>query len=219
VATFTYNDVAVSGGKFELRLLDLGGPDVNVVLAGLELSEHVDLGDIEDHDTVSADFDGDGFIAGFDFLLWQIGLGTTAPNAFKSDGDANNDLAVDTSDLDVWELQYGSAAPLVAAATALIATEPVAEPSLTSSDLVDVALAVALAEEADGISGKREFVAHSPQLEFFSVEQIGRTDSVSALSISSSATTGTPRDDERQSPEGPSPWEDAVDELFASVFE
>ena len=192
---------------------------MNVVLAGLELSAQIDVGDIESRNTHSADFDGDGFITGFDFLAWQRGFGTPAPNAFKSDGDADNDFDVDSSDLDVWESQYGTAAPLVAAATALIATEPVAEPSLTSSDLVDVGLAVVLAEEADGVSGEREFVAHSPQLEFFTVEQIGRTDSVSALSISSSATTGTPRDDERQSPEEPSPWEDALDEVFASAVQ
>ena len=126
---------------------------------------------------------------------------------------------MDTSDLDVWELQYGTAAPLVTATSATISADQPSEPSPARVDLVDVALAVALAEKEDGDSRKREFVAHSPQLEFFSAEQLGRTDSVSGLSISSSATTGTPRDDERQSPEGPSPWEDAVDELFASVFE
>jgi len=46
-----------------------------------------------------------------------------------------------------------------------------------------------------------------------------RNDPISAPGTSSSATTSTPRDDERQSPEGPSPWEDALDEAFASVFE
>ena len=179
----------------------------------------IDIGAFEVRDTLSADFDGGGFIDGFDFLLWQIGFGTPAPDATKADGDADNDLDVDGDDLDVWELQYGTAAPIVAVTSALIASEPTSQPSLASGDLVDVALAMALAEEANGASGKREFVAHSPPLEFFSAEQIGRSDSVSAPSISSSATTSTLRDDERQSPEGPSPWEDALDEAFASVFE
>ncbi|MCH8840335.1 MAG: VCBS repeat-containing protein [Planctomycetes bacterium] len=64
----------------------------------------------------AADFNGDGFITGFDFLAWQRGLGTIAPNATKADGDADNDLDVDSSDLDVWESQYGTAAPVVAPA-------------------------------------------------------------------------------------------------------
>ena len=101
----------------------------------------------------------------------------------------------------------------------MIAIEPASQPSLASSELADVALAVALAEEADWVFGKREFVAHSPPLEFFSAEPSRRSDSVASPGISSSASTSTPRDDERHSPKEPSPWEDALDEAFASVFE
>ncbi|MCH8840181.1 MAG: hypothetical protein IH831_05805 [Planctomycetes bacterium] len=141
VATFTYNDVAVAGGKFELRLLDLGGPDVNAVLAGLELSASIDLGDIENSDTLSADFDGDGFITGFDFLLWQLGFGTTAPDAIKTDGDADNDLDADHSDLDVWENQFGQPAPAVAATSSpVIETFLAAEPSTAPQVEVTAAL-------------------------------------------------------------------------------
>ncbi|MCH7751227.1 MAG: DVUA0089 family protein [Planctomycetes bacterium] len=170
-------------------------------------------------DTLSADFNGDGFITGADFLAWQRGFGTLAPNATRADGDADGNQDVDGDDLDVWQLQYGAATPLVAAATALIATEPVAQPTLTSSELVDVALAGVLAEEADGASDTKETVSHLLPLEFYSTEPIRPSDSVSDLSISSSATTSTPSDDEGQSPEGPSPWEDEVDEVFASIFE
>jgi hypothetical protein len=173
----------------------------------------------EVHGTPSADFNGDGFVTGADFLSWQIGASTPTPNALKSDGDADNDLDVDASDLDVWQLQYGTATPLVAAASALIATEPVAQPSLTSSELADVALAVALAEEADGAASSKEVVAHSPSLEFFSTEPIRSSSSASGPNNSSSATTSTPRDNEQQSSEGPIPWEDAVDGVFASVFQ
>ena len=149
----------------------------------------------------SADFDSNSLIDGFDFLAWQRGFGTVAPSAVKSDGDADNDTDVDASDLGVWELQYGTTAPIVAAASALIATEPTTTPSPVSVDLADVALAVAQAEEADGASGKREFVAHSPPLGFFTAGPIRQSDSVSGLSISSSAATSTLRDDESQSPE------------------
>lgn len=38
VSRFTYADVNVSDGSLEFRLLDLGGPDVNAVLAGLEIT-------------------------------------------------------------------------------------------------------------------------------------------------------------------------------------
>ena len=173
----------------------------------------------EVHGTPSADFNGDGFVTGADFLSWQIGAGTPTPNALKSDGDADNDLDVDASDLDVWQLQYGTASPLVAAASALTATEPVAQPTLSSSELVDVALAGVLAEEADGASDTKETVSHLLPLEFYSTEPIRPSHSAANLSISNSATTSTPSDDEGQSPEGPSPWEDAVDEVFASIFE
>jgi fibronectin type 3 domain-containing protein len=153
VATFTYNDVAVAGGKFELRLLDLGGPDVNAVLAGLELSAHINLAPSEVRNTFSADFDGDGFVTGADFLMWQVGVGTPAPNAVRTDGDADNDLDVDFSDLNVWEQQYGTAAPQVSVAFApipmeLSSTKSAPELLLTSGELADLALAIELVEDA-----------------------------------------------------------------------
>lgn len=63
----------------------------------------------------SADFNGDGIVSGSDFLTWQIGFGTTAPNGAKSDGDADNDFDVDADDLSIWISQYGSTTPLAAA--------------------------------------------------------------------------------------------------------
>ena len=67
----------------------------------------VDIGAFEVGDPPSADFESDGLVTGIDFLLWQRGVGTVAPNAMKIDGDADNDLDSDSSDLAVWELQYG----------------------------------------------------------------------------------------------------------------
>jgi len=55
---------------------------------------------------ISADFNDDGAINGFDFLLWQRGFGKTS-GATKSDGDTDNDGDVDADDLGVWESQFG----------------------------------------------------------------------------------------------------------------
>ncbi len=55
----------------------------------------------------SADFDQDSDADGFDFLSWQRGFGTLAPNANKTDGDANNVTAVDGADLTLWQGQFG----------------------------------------------------------------------------------------------------------------
>lgn len=59
----------------------------------------------------NADFDGDGFVTGLDFLIWQsnLGLGGQTDN---SNGDANGDGVVGSGDLAVWEGQYGSPPPL-----------------------------------------------------------------------------------------------------------
>jgi hypothetical protein len=170
-------------------------------------------------DTRSADFNDDGFITGTDFLLWQIGMGTPAPNAVKSAGDADNDPDADSSDLHLWQQQFGSAVPRVAAASALISTEPVAEPTLEISDLVDVALAGALAEEADGAVDMKEAVSHSSPLEFYLTESIQPSDSVMSSTISSPENPRTTHIHEQESAEAPSPWEDVVDEVFASIFD
>ena len=156
---------AASPGVGTVPLYDQRGNNFGRVQNG-----RIDMGAFEVPSTPSADFDSDGFITGLDFLLWQIGLGTSAPNAVKTDGDADNDLDADHSDLDVWDVQFGMAAPVVAASTAPltveslpvepVATEPTLEPSLASSDLVDVALAVELASdvadvEAPPLDGQR----------------------------------------------------------------
>jgi len=55
------------------------------------------------------DFDGDNDVDGFDFLVWQRGF-TGIPQ--------------DVTDLADWEANYGTPAPLVAAATAGAVPEP-----------------------------------------------------------------------------------------------
>ncbi len=68
----------------------------------------IDSGAVESS-AVSADFDVDGDVDGFDFLIWQRGSGTSS-NAMHSKGDANVDGMVDTSDLAVWQTQYSTTA-------------------------------------------------------------------------------------------------------------
>ena len=71
----------------------------------------------------SADFDGDGFITGSDFLIWQRNFGL-AGQTDNSNGDANGDGIVDTADLGVWDAQYGNPAPLATFADVSAVPEP-----------------------------------------------------------------------------------------------
>ena len=115
--------MVASPGVGDVPLFDQRGNNYGRVQNG-----RIDIGAFEVRETLSADFDSDGFITGFDFLLWQLGVGTAAPDAVKTDGDADNDLDADHSDLDVWELQYGSAAPIVA-----VASKPTTDSTLPPS--------------------------------------------------------------------------------------
>ena len=65
----------------------------------------------------TADFNEDTKVNGFDFLAWQLGLGTTS-GASLSDGDADFDGDVDDADLTVWNDQFGTTT-LAASGTAV----------------------------------------------------------------------------------------------------
>jgi endoglucanase len=67
----------------------------------------------------SADFDDNNFVDGADFLIWQEGFGLTG-QVDNSNGDANNDGLVDSGDLPIFEAQYGSPPPGLAAAAAQV---------------------------------------------------------------------------------------------------
>jgi hypothetical protein len=84
----------------------------------------------------AADFNLDGVVDGADFILWQRGVGRTAPRAHQADGDADRDGDVDGADLAAWKTQHG-AAPVAAAAVTLEGLAP-APPSA----LVDAAMAL-----------------------------------------------------------------------------
>ncbi|HEX6960527.1 MAG TPA: lamin tail domain-containing protein [Lacipirellula sp.] len=70
---------------------------------------------------IQADFNGDAFVDGRDFLIWQrnLGVGTTS-----SSGDANGSGTVDAADLAVWKAQFDDVPLLPAAAAAAVDAVP-----------------------------------------------------------------------------------------------
>jgi len=94
----------------------------------------------------NADFDADGDTDGNDFLLWQRGFGTPAPNANLMDGDADGNKAVEAVDLTVWQSTFGqntNPAAVAALQLASVAEASVAESSGTgavASELTDAAM-------------------------------------------------------------------------------
>jgi hypothetical protein len=66
-------------------------------------------GDITAGPDFTADFNQDSYVDGADFLTWQRGFGEGTTLA---DGDANHDGVVDATDLQIFNLQLGTAPPM-----------------------------------------------------------------------------------------------------------
>jgi len=93
-------------------------PVSNLVDAGTDVGlpfngSAPDLGAFE---VTDADFDGDGDVDGADFLILQRGFGLDGQTD-NSFGDANVDTFVDSSDLAIWESQFGMSIPFSAVAS------------------------------------------------------------------------------------------------------
>jgi serpin B len=90
----------------------------------------------------SADFDGNSFVDGNDFLMWQRGLGRTS-GAAKHDGDGDGDGDVDAADFGYWAGAFGQTpASPPSALSAVAANSPSSERSLSvllSAELRDAA--------------------------------------------------------------------------------
>ena len=56
---------------------------------------------------IPSDFNNSGLVDGRDFLAWQRGFGIVG-DASKGDGDADGDGDVDSSDLTIWQSDYGA---------------------------------------------------------------------------------------------------------------
>ncbi len=95
-------DPAAAPGVLGVPLYDQRGSNFGRVQNG-----RIDMGAFEVRKTFSADFDSDQDVDGADFLAWQRGFGTAAPDATRLDGDADNDRDVDAADLSRWQDQYG----------------------------------------------------------------------------------------------------------------
>jgi hypothetical protein len=190
----------------------------------------IDMGAFE-FGAVSADFDEDGDVDGLDFLTWQRGFGIVSPDAIHEQGDADTDRDVDGADLSVWETQYGTIpVPLVAFSTAstsaefaaVVPLEPVAnvaslpKHSVSSADLIDLALAAHLANELIGTFDDTEVATPSLSFVDSSIEPVHWSDGATSSGLSTQASTALAA--QEPSTTELSPWEDALDEAFASVF-
>jgi hypothetical protein len=192
------------------------------------IGDAIDIGAYEDQIVApdSADFDGSGFITGLDFLMWQIGFGTPAPNAIKTDGDADNDTDVDGDDLDVWESQFGEiVSPILTAVTsnqsapvqtAVISASPAVEP-IAPAELIDAVMAMELLSTSIGgnevVVGEEQLPAETFFDQTFAPNDIALPSALS--SFPASRTTSSVESDEAITE-----WfsDDAVDEVFERVF-
>ena len=67
----------------------------------------------------NADFNGDTFVDGADFLIWQRNLGAAAQsNNNKGDADANT--IVEAADLGIWQTQFGLGSELFTVGAAFL---------------------------------------------------------------------------------------------------
>ncbi|MEZ6097947.1 MAG: Ig-like domain-containing protein [Pirellulaceae bacterium] len=84
----------------------------------------------------TGDFNGDRFVNGADFLVWQMNFGTTN-SATLSSGDGDGDGDVDLADLAAWSHAVNRAASVgsvVATSAASSDTDPVGRPPVAQTD-------------------------------------------------------------------------------------
>lgn len=113
----------------------------------------------------SADFNFSGVVDALDFLAWQRGAGTSAPNALRTDGDGDSDLDVDGADLTLWETQYNGGS-IVAAIVVEEGLSVEDAPVIVASSLAPVenaSLASVVLPLAADISGSETSPADSVQ--------------------------------------------------------
>ncbi len=98
--------------------------------------------------TTNADFNGDSYVNGQDFLIWQRNLGATGQTS-NNNGDANADTLVNAADLIEWKSQFGKGSETFAVGSASLETTGVAGSTNT------VSANVFLNNEQLGIAGDR----------------------------------------------------------------
>lgn len=93
----------------------MGNPRNAAQIKMLMLTGEVDPNSAPTKKFVSGDFDASNSVDGLDFLKWQTNVGLTHPSGGAprfSDGNANLDVVVGSADLDIWEGQYATDAPI-----------------------------------------------------------------------------------------------------------
>lgn len=96
-------------------LYNFAGPGAyRLQVAGSQVYDGIDFGVIASAVGPAGDYDGDGKVAGADFLTWQRELG--ADGSSPADGDGNG--IVNSGDLAVWSQGYGDGAVVAAASVA-----------------------------------------------------------------------------------------------------
>ena len=185
----------------------------------------IDIGAVE-YGAVSANFDANDVIDGFDFLAWQRGFGTTSPNAVHAHGDADIDGDVDGNDLAIWENQFGdSASPLLAAATsnqsAPAQAETISVPQtvqpITHAELVDAAMAMELLSTSsvgdEVIVGQEQLSGETLFYPTFASNDPAPSSGVPSFHASRATSLAEPNKTEQE-------WsnEDAVDEVLERAF-
>jgi hypothetical protein len=211
-------DPSAEAGVGEVPLYDQRGFAFSRVVGG-----RIDMGAIE-ADAVSADFDIDGDDDGGDFLAWQRGYGLIAPNATNADGDADVDQDVDGDDLAVWRSQFGTGVVMVATSSAVpTATAPTTAPSVAPQsshpiELMNAALAMAIAEQQALPEEDAVFVDDRLSLETPYEAVFALNAPMPPAGVSFFDTSSTPLSSEADEQEESEYLDEAVDKVFESLF-
>lgn len=130
----------------------------------------------------NADFNGDTFVDGTDFLIWQRNLGV-AGQSNNNKGDADANTIVQAADLDIWKTQWGIGSELFTIGAAFLETKGAA----ASTNVIDSV--VHIADDQLEITGTKN-LAINGNLTYAGDPNNGGV-SASALRITSPAVTVT----------------------------
>jgi autotransporter-associated beta strand protein len=103
----------------------------------------------------NADFNGDSFVHGHDFLIWQRNIGATG-QMNNNLGDADASGVVDGADLDIWRMQFGRGSEIFSVGSAFIDSNGAAGAVNT------ISASVHIDNEQLEIAGTRNLTINSP---------------------------------------------------------
>lgn len=130
----------------------------------------------------NADFNGDTYVDGADFLIWQRNLGVAAQSN-NNRGDADANTIVEAADLDIWKTQWGIGSELFTVGAAFLETKGAA----ASANVIDSV--VHIADDQLEITGTKNLTING-NLTYAGDPNNGGV-SASALRITSPAVTVT----------------------------